>query len=69
VRVALGSRLHPHTRVNCEYFLCEYLTGDVENRDAQENVDAVWVPKRDITRFLPADRIFTPIMRALEGKA
>jgi 8-oxo-dGTP diphosphatase len=67
VRLALGSRIHPLSGVNCEYFLCEYLAGNVENRDVFENVDALWVPKRELTRFIPADRIFEPIMRALEG--
>ena len=66
VRSSLGSRVHPLTGVDCEYFLCDYLAGTVENRDALENVDAIWVPKREITRFIPADRIFEPIMRALE---
>ncbi len=69
VRSALGSRVHPLSGVTCEYFLCEYLAGNVENRDILENVDALWVPKREITRFIPADRIFEPITRALEGKA
>ncbi len=66
VRSSLGSRVHPMTGVDCEYFLCDYLAGTVENRDALENVDAIWVAKREITRFIPADRIFEPIMRALE---
>jgi 8-oxo-dGTP diphosphatase len=69
VRSALGSRVHPLSGVNCEYFLCEYLAGTVENRDILENVDALWVPRREIARFIPADRIFEPIMRALEEKA
>ncbi len=69
VRTALGSRIHPLSGVNCEYFLCDYLAGNVENRDILENVDAIWVPKREVTRFIPADRIFEPIMHVLEGKA
>ena len=67
VRASLGGRVHPHSGVNAEYFLCDYLAGTVENRDVLENVDAIWVPKRDVTRFLPADRIFEPVLRALEG--
>jgi 8-oxo-dGTP pyrophosphatase MutT (NUDIX family) len=69
VRSALGSRIHPLSGVNCEYLLCEYLAGTVENRDVIENVDAIWVPKDEITRFIPADRIFQPIMRALGGES
>jgi len=66
VRSALGSRVHPLSGVNCEYFLCEYLAGTVENRDILENVDALWVPRRQITRFIPADGFFEPFIRALE---
>jgi 8-oxo-dGTP diphosphatase len=69
VRSALGSRIHPLSGVSCEYLLCDYLAGTVENRDILENVDAIWVPKREVTRFIPADRIFEPIMRVLEGEA
>jgi len=67
MRAALGTRIHPLSGVNCEYFLCEYLAGNVENRDALENLDALWVPRHDVTRFIPADTIFEPVMRVLEG--
>jgi 8-oxo-dGTP diphosphatase len=66
VRAPLGSRIHPLTGVHCVYYLCDYLAGDVENRDVSENVCAIWVPKRDVTRFIPVDRIFAPVLRALE---
>lgn len=69
VREPLGSRVHPLSGVNCDYFLCDYLAGTVENRDTAENVDAIWIPWRDVTRFIPADRIFPPILRALEAPA
>ncbi|GLH97143.1 NUDIX hydrolase [Phytohabitans aurantiacus] len=66
IRERLGRRLHPLSGVDCDYFLCDYLTGTVENRDASENVDAIWVPWQDVTRFIPEDRIFPPILRSLE---
>jgi 8-oxo-dGTP pyrophosphatase MutT (NUDIX family) len=65
VRSDLGSRVHPLTGVDCRYFLCDFLAGHVENRDVTENVSAVWAPRWDITRFIPAERIFPPILRAL----
>ena len=68
IRSSLGDRIHPLSGVNCEYFLCDYLAGSVENRDVEENVDALWVPRRELVRFIPADRIFEPVMRALEGE-
>lgn len=67
VRQHLGGRLHPSTDVLAAYYLCEYLTGEVANRDPQENVDVAWVPVAALTRFIPAERIFEPILSALEA--
>jgi 8-oxo-dGTP diphosphatase len=66
VRMNLGSRLHPVTGVQCEYFLCDYLAGEARNSDIIENVDVMWAPRDTVTRFIPADAIFPPIMAALE---
>ncbi|MHA6761996.1 NUDIX hydrolase [Streptacidiphilus sp. PAMC 29251] len=66
VRQPLGRRLHPVTGVMCEYFLCEYLAGEATNSDAVENMDVMWVPRSALTRFIPADVIFPPILAALE---
>lgn len=63
---SLGSRLHPITNVMCEYLLCEYLTGNAENVDVVENVSVTWTDRRELTRFIPADRIFPPVLEALE---
>jgi 8-oxo-dGTP diphosphatase len=68
VRTELGARIHPLTGVNARYFLCDYLAGEVENRDAVENASALWVPSQRITRFIPEERIYAPILRALEGE-
>jgi 8-oxo-dGTP diphosphatase len=65
----LGSRTHPMSGVYCQYFLCEYLAGSVENLDVSENVSATWVARHEITRFIKADTIFPPVLRALEGKS
>lgn len=66
VREHLGGRLHPVTGVLAEYYLCEHLTGDASNRDPQENVDVTWAPIASLTRFIPADRIYAPVLAALE---
>jgi 8-oxo-dGTP diphosphatase len=63
---ALGSRVHPITHVYCDYFLCEYLTGEAENRDPAENVSVTWAPIDRLTRFIPVEYIFPPILEALE---
>lgn len=63
---SLGSRLHPITNVMCDYLLCEYLAGDAENVDVVENVSVTWADRTDLTRFIPAERIFPPVLEALE---
>lgn len=66
VQESLGGRLHPITGVRCEYFLCSYLAGDVENLDADENVSAIWARRDDLTKFIPARLIFPPVLQAFE---
>ncbi|MCE7080116.1 NUDIX hydrolase [Streptomyces sp. ST2-7A] len=66
VRRPLGERLHPLTGVHCTYFLCEYLAGEATNRDTIENLDVTWVPRNALTRFIPTDTVFPPILAALE---
>jgi 8-oxo-dGTP pyrophosphatase MutT (NUDIX family) len=67
VRESLGSRVHPLSGVSCDYFLCDYLAGSVENKDTAENVEAMWAPSTEVTRFIKADTIFPPVLRLLEG--
>ncbi|MFD7547542.1 NUDIX hydrolase [Streptomyces sp. NPDC059816] len=66
IRQQLGTRLHPVTGVLCEYFLCEYLAGEATNSDTVENIDVMWVPRKSVTRFIPVDTIFPPILAILE---
>lgn len=63
---SLGSRLHPITNVYCDYLLCDYLTGEPQNMDEVENVSVTWAPTSRLTRFIPAEQIFQPILEALE---
>jgi 8-oxo-dGTP diphosphatase len=63
----LGSRIHPITNVFCHYLLCEYLAGDAQNLDIIENVSVVWVDRKILPRFISPDRIFPPVLEALEA--
>lgn len=63
---SLGNRLHPVTNVYCDYLLCDYLTGEPQNMDEVENVSVTWAPRIRLTRFIPAEQIFPPILEALE---
>lgn len=65
VRDHLGSRVHPITGVVAEYHACEYLMGEATNRDPLENADVAWVPRSALTRFIPAQSIYPPILEAL----
>jgi 8-oxo-dGTP diphosphatase len=67
VRRHLGSRLHPVTGVLADYYLCDYLAGDATNRDTIENLDVTWAPLAALSRFIPADTIYPPILSALEA--
>lgn len=66
-RLHLGNRIHPVTGVVAEYYACDYLAGEATNRDSVENVDVTWVPRSAVTRFIPTDKIFPPILEALEA--
>lgn len=63
----LGQRVHPLTGVLARYFLCEHLAGEPVNGDPVENADAVWAPIADLNRFVPLDRVFGPVLDALEA--
>ncbi|MGH8907206.1 MAG: NUDIX domain-containing protein [Egibacteraceae bacterium] len=65
VRERIGSRVHPITAAQCEYFLCEYLHGQPVNRDPQENIDAAWVPLAALDRYIDPALIYTPARDAL----
>jgi 8-oxo-dGTP diphosphatase len=69
VRTHLGERVHPVTGVVASYYLADHLAGEASNRDTLENVDVTWVPRSALTRFIPQDQIFPPILSALEAAA
>ncbi len=67
IREPLGERIHPVTGVVASYYLADHLAGDASNRDPLENVDVTWVPRTALTRFIPPDQIYPPILTALEA--
>jgi len=66
VRRHLGERVHPLTGVMADYQFCEYLMGEAKNLDERENAMVAWVPIKDVTRFIPTEKIYPPILAALE---
>jgi 8-oxo-dGTP pyrophosphatase MutT (NUDIX family) len=69
VRERLGSRLHPVTGVLADYVLCDYLAGDATNADPIENLDVAWAPLAALGRFIPPERIYPPVLTALQEAA
>jgi 8-oxo-dGTP pyrophosphatase MutT (NUDIX family) len=66
VRGELGGRLHPATKVLCDYLLCDYVAGEARNVDAFENVDVAWVTKGKLGGFIPAEQIYRPVLEVLQ---
>lgn len=64
----LGSRIHPVTRVVCEYVLCEYVAGQAINSDVAENSSVLWATKSDLAKLIPAESIYPPVLRVLAIK-
>ncbi|MET9813184.1 NUDIX domain-containing protein [Streptomyces sp. NPDC006355] len=69
IREQLGERVHPVTGVVATYFLADHLAGEATNRDPLENVDVAFVPRMSLTRFIPQEQIYPPILSALEAIA
>ncbi|MET9150028.1 NUDIX domain-containing protein [Streptomyces griseoflavus] len=67
VRERLGERVHPATGVLATYYLADHLAGEAANLDPLENVDVAFVPRAALTRFIPQDQIFPPVLTALEA--
>lgn len=67
VREHLGERLHPVTRALCSYFICDFVHGEAVNGDASENAAVAWAPIKELARYIPEDRIYPPILDALEA--
>ena len=69
VREHLGDRVHPVTGALCSYYAAEWLAGEAANLDQLENAAVQWAPIKDLTRFIPTDTIYAPILTALEAHA
>jgi 8-oxo-dGTP diphosphatase len=67
IREQLGERVHPVTGVVATYYLADHLAGEATNLDPLENVDVAFVPRTALTRFIPQDQIYPPILTALEA--
>lgn len=60
VRERIGTRVHPITGTQCEYFLCDYLHGKPSNLDPRENAEVAWVPLSALDRYIDPALIYAP---------
>lgn len=67
VQELIGNRLHPVTEVHCDYYRCDYLAGEAENRDTVENAGVTWAPRGGLAKFVARDNIYPPVLRFLEA--
>jgi 8-oxo-dGTP diphosphatase len=63
VRERIGCRVHPITRAQCEYFLCEDLHGQPANLDPQENAEVAWAPIAGLDRYIDLQLVYAPAGR------
>jgi 8-oxo-dGTP diphosphatase len=63
---SLGRRVHPVTNVICEYWLCEYVTGEATNIDAEENISVTWIHRDKLAHIIPSQQIFPPVLKVLD---
>lgn len=52
---SLGIRRHPQTRRWCHYVACDWVAGDGENRDPDENIYVRWVEKGNVPAYIQTD--------------
>jgi 8-oxo-dGTP pyrophosphatase MutT (NUDIX family) len=65
----LGERLHPATSVYCDYHLCEYVSGQAANLDPSENSAVSWIHLSLLSRLIPDNVIFPPLLAVIRSGA
>lgn len=51
----IGARLHPKTKVNLTYWLCDYVRGEATVKDAEEIEEVKWATREDVTSIFGDD--------------
>lgn len=69
VRRSLGSRVHPITGAFCDYYLCDYLSGDAVNLDPVENAAVTWLDCDRASSVIPNGQLFPPVEEMLRAAA
>jgi 8-oxo-dGTP pyrophosphatase MutT (NUDIX family) len=60
----IGTRIHPVTRVELEYYLCEYVSGRARNADPRENAEVRWVEAAKVGKYVTSG-LYNGVKKAL----
>ena len=63
----IGTRIHPNTKTVTYYCALEYIKGEIENYDEDENADARWIPIKTYRDFITSD-LFIKVKEYLEDE-
>lgn len=61
----LGNRLQPDTGADAYYYLCEYISGQAENLDEEQNSKVEWIDANEVIPLVQSD-LYKPIKKILE---
>ena len=65
IKNILGERLHPNTKINLTYFLCEYTSGEPTILDKDEVSEISYKNKQELYQDIKTD-IFPPVLKFIE---
>jgi ADP-ribose pyrophosphatase YjhB (NUDIX family) len=61
----IGTRLHPRTKVYCDYFYCDYVAGEAMNLDRAENSGVIWAHCHAVASVISPNWIYPPVLDVL----
>jgi 8-oxo-dGTP diphosphatase len=63
----LGERIHPTTKKEISYLLCNYVSGVIKVKDTEELDRVEWMTSSELFRAVTSD-IFQPVKEYLQAK-
>ncbi len=61
----IGTRLHPRTKVYCDYHQCTYIAGEAMNLDSAENSAVIWAHCHTVGELISPSWIYPPVLDVL----
>lgn len=67
VNKKLGERIHPTTKKEISYMLCDFVSGTIKVKDAEELDKVEWMTTNELFKAVTSD-IFLPVKEYLKTK-